>query len=325
MKTGCTLYLMLTSLFLSNSLKAEQSCEALYYGYQQIKPDMAKAYKCFEAEGDYAMQMIMLYNGEGVARDLKKAIQIGKANDKSDDSRFSSILETIEEELKSGKKTGPKKKLSYCEDILISNMEVDLQAYCDEIRDQLEHAATYKKHTEFSARLSDTQKKMLAKVEDARERLGQSQGELMEFQYRQGTIRIHMIRITMLSVKSRYLGFNVSHLTGTGLPEFSESDWAEADRQLNQGYRALLKENEQSELEMAETPDEKKQAKADIKEFNSLAKRMQLDWIKLRDLYSDFAVALFPKQNPGVVKRSIKTLLSRERAQEFKQLDGMNS
>lgn len=148
------------------------TCDALYYGLLRT-PDLPAAYRCYGADGDFQMQIIMAINGEGVRRSVKLIDDLFSRWERKDPgAALSGQNDSLRVALDSLRVRGPVTHLEFCKGTASSTLD---SIRCDAIRQFLLEADVRQLLRHIAATLSDSQRVALENLRKAFDRFKEAE------------------------------------------------------------------------------------------------------------------------------------------------------
>lgn len=282
------------------------ACDALYYGLAR-KPDLAAAYRCYGADGDFQMQIIMAINGDGVRRSVRLIDDLFDRWERKDPgAALSGENDPLRVALGSLRAGSPVKHLAFCEGIAASTLD---SMRCDSIRQHLRKAETTRLLRRIGGALSHPQQIALENLHVAFDRFKEAEGDRGYQVLIQGSIR-HTAGALQEDYVLEHFMSHVETIVGKlTLAPSSEGSLRSAIAALNSVYQE----------DMVEHQTEEKDAVGVGEGYAAVTAKAKEAWDAYRRAWIVLVNSLpFSNMGPSDSAQAIETLLTLERVDELK-------
>jgi len=310
-------YILITVLLLSINIYGQDGID-YYYGLG-VEKNYQKAFTVFSTDNtDTSIKfiIIMYLNGDGVKVNPSEALNVWKNATEptgSIDVTMQDLKKIIDERLANPNKKFP--RIEYCE-IAWTTIDTNI---CGTIQNRLKEQEIQNKVSSITASFNSSQKSFFDLIQSNYSIIEKNDADRMYNLYIDGTIRGAAYSGMESYIKERHEKRIERFLIQKSIKEYTESDFINADKSLNEAYKKQKLENQNNfeyMIEMYKDDPEKIKYYQDlISEVNLNLKTAQLAWIKYRDNW----VKLLKEIN-GVKENteiSVKTLLTIERTEEL--------
>ncbi|MBK8807841.1 MAG: DUF1311 domain-containing protein [Bacteroidales bacterium] len=289
-----------------------------YYGLN-VEKNYQKALAAFLEDNNSSsipFIIIMYLNGDGVTVNPNEALKVWKKATESGkyvDITMEGLKRTIDERLANPDKRYP--RIEYCE-IAMTTIDMNI---CQDINNSLKDQEIQIKISKISTELNANQKSIFNLIEGNYSKIEKNDADRMYNLYIEGTIRNDAYSGMESYIKERHKKRIEAFLIKKSIKEYSESDYLNADKNLNEVYKKQKLQNQNKYQEMIEMykddPEKIKYYQDLITEINLNLKNAQFAWIKYRDNWVILLKEIIGKENTEI---SVKTLLTLERIEELK-------
>jgi hypothetical protein len=307
---GIALTLALTSAQFSMSNGAPRTsattCDALYYGLGRA-PDLAGAYRCYGADGDFAMQIIMAFNGDGVARSRRLVEKLFDAWErKAPGESLSGYTDPLRVALGSLQAGTPVQRLVFCEH-LASGTQDGMR--CDAIRQFVLEADATRALRRTAGSLSSEQRSAFERLRESFATFLTAEGERGYQVFVTGSIRHSAGALQEDYVREHFLSHVAAIVGRRSLRPSLDGRLRAAVGDLDAVYQADLAAHEDGE----------KDAMGIGAGYRVVTATAKTAWDEYRQAWMRMVVTLpIPAMAPPDAARAVETMLTLERIDELK-------
>lgn len=288
-------------------------CENYYFGIG-VNQDYKKAFDCYNRskDPDYIALILMYLNGEGTAKDLKKAddlLTYFKADQAGGNQTTWQLEKHVKEQL-----ANPKGKFARVDygDIAFTT---DDMTHWMKIQQKLQEQHDKKDLENLKKNLNYKAAKILGEIDKQNYIIKELEGERVDMEWIDGTLRgaatgsyeeylqdNHRDRIMEMVVKHK-------------LKKASRDELQNYEKKLDKLYKKVLVDGEQMCADLR--PDMQGEIKQDYAPTVLAARNA---WIKYRDKWVELLKIVKPEgmNDEETIEISVKTLLTKERIEEIK-------
>jgi uncharacterized protein YecT (DUF1311 family) len=292
-----------------------QDCDAYYYGIRRAQ-DFKRAFACEMRAPDenknWAILAVMYLNGDGTEKNVKKARAAFKHLDSHDAS--SAALENALGR-REANPTFAFPRIDYCKEIAQTTLDGNT---CDGIQQRLANVVAKGALKTAGAALDKVASKHFGELKRAFDAFRKADGLRVYAAYGEGSIRDEASTDQENLVQRDFLTAVDAWGPKASAPPAPKRSLADADKELNKVYRALMESYDAAAAEAVKTypnPEVQKEMVEASKSAKNAARDAQRAWLKYAASWKKFAEALRPDEPRA---DDVRAFLIEQRISELK-------
>ena len=289
----------LLSAFPSAALGQEQNedCDVYYFGIGRPQ-DFKRAFACQMRQPDerknWSILAVMYLNGDGTQPNVKKA-RAAFRHIESADASAAALEDALGRREANPKFAFP--RIDYCKEIAQTTLDGN---YCDGIQQRLADVTAKNALKTAGADLDRATAKRFGELKRAFDAFRKADGSRVYEAYGEGTIRNEAAMDQETFVQRDFLAAVEAWGPKASTMPAPKRGLADADKELNKVYRALMESYDAEAAEAVKTypnPEVQKEYVEATKSAKNAARDAQRAWLKYATAWKKFAEALRP-ENP---------------------------
>jgi hypothetical protein len=312
---------LLISLVALGSARAEapasESCDVYYFGIGQRR-DFARAFACEMAEPErrrnWVLIAVMHLNGEGTARDLRRAREALEHNRPEECGATCAALDEV---LRRHEASPSKRhrRVDYCKDIAQITPDVD---YCLGVEERKEAFRRKREASALAVELAPEARRRFAALTKTFAKFKEADGSREYQNFKEGTIRGAASAIMEKRVAQHYQAALAAWGPKATQAAASARPLAEADRELNEIYRRIMAglDADVAKAQATTDPEERKSRVQDATEVKTATRDAERAWLRYAEAWKGFVKSVRPDEVDAL--DALRAFLTEQRIRELK-------
>jgi hypothetical protein len=296
---------------------ANEGCDVYYFGIGQQR-DFNRAFACEmakpEQERHWALLALMYLNGEGTARDLRRARE-ALAHNRTD--YCGATCAALDEALRRHEASPTKHhgRIDYCKDIAQTTPDVN---YCLGVEERKEELRGKRAGKALAAALAPEARKRFAALPQAFAKFKEADGSREYQNFKEGTIRGEASALMEKRVAKHYQAALSLWGPKATQPRPSARPLAEADRELNEVYREIMArlDGDIAKAQAATDPEQRKGRVQDATEVKIATRDAERAWLRYVEAWKGFVKSVRP--DDAAALDDLRAFLTEQRIRELK-------